>query len=284
MKVVNCGYNYCHPKGFRIYRPGGSGDYILLIVRSAASFILEGQVHTTNGNAVIIFNKGTPQMYGSDNAEYINDWVHFECNDANIRFLAELGIVFDKIIEFPNVTPLTDLVKHMFFERYSNNKNSTQSAELYLDLIMLKIADMCEQKQINDTKLHKQLLKLRNNILSNPQKDWNLDEIAKSLAISKSFLQHQYKFFFNTGIKRDIILSRIEHSKYLLFSTDYTVSIIADLCGYKNDVHFMRTFKKETGLTPTEYRKSMHYSHTQMEEARKGNPFSAKNKLTQKLP
>ena len=33
--------------------------------------------------------------------------------------------------------------------------------------------------------------------ISNPQKDWNLDEIAKSLAISKSFLQHQYKFFFN---------------------------------------------------------------------------------------
>ena len=154
MKIVNCGYDYHHPKGFRIHRPNGSGDYSLLIVRSPASFILANQVQFTNGNAVIIFNKGTPQMYGSDNTEYINDWVHFECSETNIRFLTELGIPFDKIIEFPNVTPLTGLVKHMFFEKYSNNKNATRSAELYLDLIMLKIADMCEQKQINDTKLH----------------------------------------------------------------------------------------------------------------------------------
>ena len=274
MKIANCGYDYRHPKGFRINRPNGSGDYILLIVRSPASFTFEGIEYFTNGNAVIIFNKGTPQLYGSNNTEYINDWIHFECDENDVKFLKELGIEFDKILEFQNVGALSNFIKQMYFEKYSNNKNSNQSVEMYFNLIMLKLSDLCEQRKVADTKMQEQLVELKNQIFSNPKETWKIDDIAKKLSISKSYLQHQYKEFFNTSIMKDVTLSRIEYSKYLLFSTDYTISTITELCGYENDVHFMRTFKKETGLTPTEYRKCLNYSHFQIKESKNRKPFT----------
>ncbi len=274
MWIVNCGYNYHHPKEFQINRPHGSGDYILLIVRSPATFTIDKKTYFTNGNAVIIFNKGTPQLYGSSDKEYVNDWVHFECDEDDIKLFKELEIEFDKILEFQSVTELSSLIKLIYFEKYSNNKNSTLTVTTLFKLIMLKISDFCQQNQTTDSKLQIQLNNLRNSIFSNPQKNWQLEEISKSLSISKSYLQHKYKLFFNTCIKGDITLSRIEHSKYLLFSTNYTITTISALCGYENDVHFMRTFKKNTGLTPTEYRKSLNHSQTLVEEAKSRNPFS----------
>lgn len=274
MKIVNCGYDYHHPDGFKINRPNGSGDYILLIIRSPAYFIFEGTEYFTNGNAVVIFDKGTPQLYGSDNAEYINDWIHFECDEKDIKFLTELGIGFDKVMEFQNVSVLSNFIKQMYFEKYSNNKNSNHSVEMYFNLIMLKISDLCQKSELSDTEMMEQLVKLRNQIISNPKEAWKIEDIAKKLSISKSYLQHKYKKFFNTNIKKDVTLSRIEYSKHLLFDTDYTISTITKLCGYENDVHFMRVFKKETGLTPTEFRKNLNHSYYQVKESKYRNPFS----------
>jgi len=274
MRTTNCGYNYRHSKGFRINRPNGSGDYVLLVVRSAASFLLKGRECFTDGNAVIIFNKDTPQFYGSSTCDFINDWVHFDCDEEDLLFLADLGIEFDKLLKLQNVSELSSLIKRMCFEKYSSNKNAMRSVALYLHLLLLKISDLQVQKQSADSALHKQLTDLKNNIFSQPQHNWRIDDISKALSVSKSYLQHQYKSLFGSSIKRDVIVSRIEYSKYLLFSTDYTVTAVSHLCGFENHVHFMRTFKKETGLTPSVYRKSLNYSHSQVAESKKHPPFA----------
>ena len=39
MDIINVGFDYKHPADFKIQRPNGSGDYILLILRSPAFFI-----------------------------------------------------------------------------------------------------------------------------------------------------------------------------------------------------------------------------------------------------
>ena len=66
----------------------------------------------------------------------------------------------------------------------------------------------------------------------------------------------KYAQLFGNTIKDDIITSRLEYSKYLLTGTDHTVSKISHMVGYENDVHFMYMFKKKTGLTPSQYRRS----------------------------
>ena len=52
-------------------------------------------------------------------------------------------------------------------------------------------------------------------------------------------------------------IKRIEKSLGLLKNTDDTVLSVAAECGYNNTANFNRIFKKITGLTPAEYRKSL---------------------------
>ena len=44
--------------------------------------------------------------------------------------------------------------------------------------------------------------------------------------------------------------------KYLQFS-DYSISEISNLCGYRDQTYFSRVFKKHTGMSASEYQKQM---------------------------
>jgi AraC family transcriptional regulator of arabinose operon len=104
------------------------------------------------------------------------------------------------------------------------------------------------------------LLKIRNDLFLYPQKDWNIEDISKKLNLSSSYIQHLYKSFFGNSIISEVTNNRIEYAKYLLSSTDMNVESIATSCGYKNSVHFMRLFKKNVQLTPSQYRTQKHVS------------------------
>jgi YesN/AraC family two-component response regulator len=53
----------------------------------------------------------------------------------------------------------------------------------------------------------------------------------------------------------DVICARIDAAKVLLVSSpDTSVTELAEKLGYKNPYHFIRQFKKITGITPGAYR------------------------------
>ncbi len=104
---------------------------------------------------------------------------------------------------------------------------------------------------------HRELLyKLRRDIISQPQLDWNIPDISRDLGISKSHLQRLYKDFFSASIKNDIISARMNKSMQLLARTDFKVQEIAEHCGYNNVNHFMRQFKEKFGITALQFRKN----------------------------
>ena len=102
----------------------------------------------------------------------------------------------------------------------------------------------------------KQIYSLRREIMTQPQLDWNIPDISRKLGISKTHLQRLYKELFSTGIKDDVILSRMNRAMQLLARTDLRVQEIAEQCGYNNENHFMRQFKEKNGMTALQYRKN----------------------------
>ena len=53
-----------------------------------------------------------------------------------------------------------------------------------------------------------------------------------------------------------IISLRISYAMNLITSTDYNFTQVAAAVGYDNSMYFSRLFKKHTGMTPSEYKKS----------------------------
>lgn len=98
---------------------------------------------------------------------------------------------------------------------------------------------------------------LRRDIYLMPEKDWSIGMCSGILGMSTSHFQRLYKSIFNISCMRDIQNSKLCHAKNLLLQTNDTLQSIAEKCGYDYS-HFMRMFKKEVGMTPTEYRSGVH--------------------------
>ena len=78
--------------------------------------------------------------------------------------------------------------------------------------------------------------------------------MAKDLGISESKFYTVYKSIFNVTPNRDLITARIEKAKRLIESSNgITVKNLARECGYLNEFHFIRIFKKTVGMTPKKY-------------------------------
>jgi len=83
----------------------------------------------------------------------------------------------------------------------------------------------------------------------------NLDFVAGLFYMNSSYISHLFKV--RTGITFNNYLTevRISKAKDLLRSTEKKPFQVARLVGYDNEKYFFRIFKKETGMTPEEYRR-----------------------------
>jgi AraC-like DNA-binding protein len=84
----------------------------------------------------------------------------------------------------------------------------------------------------------------------------SLDDIAKELFITKEHLSRLFKKEMGLTISEYIINTKITEAKTLLKQTDYNILDIAVLLNFANSSHFSNSFKKVTGFSPSDYRKT----------------------------
>ena len=59
--------------------------------------------------------------------------------------------------------------------------------------------------------------------------------------------------YYHITPKQYVLDIRIRKAKQLLCDTPFSVTAIAEECGFSSVYHFCRVFKEKTGFTPTEY-------------------------------
>lgn len=253
MEINKVGYHYRHPASFYIRRPNGSGDYLLLLVFSPSWMILEGKRITTKEPYFILYEKDVLQCYGALEEEYVDDWVHFDCDEKDLLLLDNLGIPRNKPVYLPNMYELSSLIHSMTGEFYSVNALHQQNLTLYLQIFVNKLCELFIDGKENSVQYYN-LNKVRSTIYSTPYEEYTVDALAVMAQCSRSSFQHKYKETFGVSPISDLIQARVQYGCYLLDTTDHAVSEIADMCGFQSDIHFMRQFKKNVGCTPTQYR------------------------------
>ncbi len=256
MKINNIGYDYRHNSDFFISRPHGSGDNVLILLRSPAIFNLGGNDVKARENSFILYKEGNPQFYRADGTEFVNDWFHFSCSEDERGVFDSFGIPFDTVLEIGNISELSLMIKSMSYEKYSDNLYRSYTLELYLKLFFVKLGEKCHNCSNNRSlRYYEDMSAIRSRIRSTPQYDWSVKELADEAAMSVSYFEHTYKKIFGISVINEVIDSRIEYAKFMLQTTDVPVGRIAEICGYKSDFHFMKQFRSRTGKTSSQYRK-----------------------------
>ncbi|MCZ8523423.1 MULTISPECIES: AraC family transcriptional regulator [Paenibacillus] len=102
------------------------------------------------------------------------------------------------------------------------------------------------------------LIRKVNDMIGREYADPNLclNKIADSLDLSSIHLSRVYKQQTLAAIVDVINTTRMEHAKRLLLETDLPVAEIAERIGYTSSSYLYRMFKKNFGVTPTDFRKA----------------------------
>lgn len=83
----------------------------------------------------------------------------------------------------------------------------------------------------------------------------SVQEICQQLAMSESTLRRKLKLE-STSVQEIKDSARLGLGLHLLQTTQHSIGIIADKCGYQSQSRFTERFKKQFGLTPSELRKT----------------------------
>ena len=83
---------------------------------------------------------------------------------------------------------------------------------------------------------------------------YGVEELSERLGVSKSHLVRTFTAAVGMPPGRYLTTVRIEAAMRLLLHREYTLDVIASLCGFSGANYLCRVFKKETGHSPAQWR------------------------------
>jgi AraC family transcriptional regulator len=95
----------------------------------------------------------------------------------------------------------------------------------------------------------------------------SLRQLAADAGVHPTYLATSFQQHFGVSVGEFVRLRRIEQARELLAHSDIPLSHVAHLLGFSDQSHFCRTFKKQTGLSPLEYRRLIAQNHHPIQES-----------------
>lgn len=181
------------------------------------------------------------------------------------RFTSVGGICFDiqigsELTKRTNFEGLTDShctnVKKLAYRLYAECARFDEFSSLAIEGIFLEmIAEVSRLKKAKKMAAAPWLVRatemLREQFADNP----SLEEIAREVSVHPVHLARAFRQKFHCTVGDYLRSLRIEHARHELSRSIKPLSEIAYECGFASQSHFTTVFKRETGISPSQYRK-----------------------------
>jgi AraC family transcriptional regulator, transcriptional activator of pobA len=187
---------------------------------------------------------------GIAQSNFLKEFAFFKISNQNTHFDLE-PVVTEKFIY---------LFERMIYEYEQNQYLSKQILLGYLWVLLNECKKVYEDAiaklgQQDKPKPSKQLFdSFQNLVASNLQRNSKVEEFADMLFVTPNHLTQSIKETSGKSPKEFITQRRLLEAKTLLLNSTNTVSEIAYLLNFSEPTHFTKFFKKETSLTPIEFR------------------------------
>ncbi|MBR5116537.1 MAG: helix-turn-helix domain-containing protein [Lachnospiraceae bacterium] len=257
MYVIKGGCGAHHSASFRKSWPNGLDNPVLLILRSRGDFSVGGKHFLMEPGDAIMIAPHTPYHYHNPYGEYIDDWMHIGLNeDESLPAELPCNVPF----HLNDREACSTLIRQLLWESaYTEERYLKQNTDALFTVLMNHlIAAPRAFSGVDEISYTERLKDIRFHMQHTLSEEHTIHSHAQELGISDSHFQHLYTTVFGVPFQQDLIRMRIANAEFALQTTDMTIAEIAELCGYRNEVHFFRQFKQYKGMTPARYRKEHH--------------------------
>lgn len=129
-------------------------------------------------------------------------------------------------------------------------------ASEYIEIMTTIISNTVQYINVAVSKKNVLIYEAEKFIDENFQNGITVSEVARSVGVSLSYLSRIYKEVTGSTLINLINLKKIEKAKDYLRNTDMKIYEIAEILGFENTTYFSYFFKKNTGMSPKEYKEN----------------------------
>lgn len=264
--VCSCGtyHLFTKPK-LPTHRPRGRLDYqILYIASGKAHFYFDGVERIVTAGNMVLYRPKEEQRYyyyGVDHTEVY--WLHF--TGGNVKnILRRYGISDDmRVIHTGTSLEYKRIFLKIIQELKLCKKDYEELLIHYLHYLLILLHRTIDaQPRGKSPILMEEMDAAVRYFHENYSKAISIEEYANSHHMSVSWFIRNFKEYTESTPAQYILSLRISNAQTLLETTSYNVTEIAEIVGYDNPLYFSRIFKKQSGMSPSEFRKQLQVNAT----------------------
>jgi AraC-like DNA-binding protein len=255
--IEKAGISEPDPK-YTIFRTAEKADFYVIEYVSEGKGHIEagGKFREVSAGDVYIVHQKTQHLYYADKDDpFRKKWLN-----VSGRFLSSVINGFSIDSPFFVINLGADAEK--IFDEIHQKASSTTPADVeeLTNFTMKRLLDlflMIDKKRRTDEdtlSLEEQIVRY---IEANICLDINITSLSETFFISSSTLYRIFKKLYGISPKDFILSKKIEFAKRMISMGDANVQMVSSTLNFYDSHHFQRTFKKYTGMTPSEYKKQI---------------------------
>ena len=230
--------------------------YSIFHFPTPVEIMIDGKKFRTRPNAFLISRPKEPRWFHARERTALN-WIH--ANTEIAPLLEYYQIPVGRVFYPGDGGFLPPLFRKIRMEHLSSDLHKEALMDVYMIEMLIKLSRAVHSDGVPmklDEKLQIGIKQQRLQMLSNPERNWTVEELSKRVSLSPSRFHVVYKAMFGISPIKDLIGARVDRAKIILTENESdTLSKIAEQLGYKNPYDFSRQFKQVTGMSPGAYRK-----------------------------
>ena len=198
------------------------------------------------GEAIVIFPN---QIHSAYTQNYSNTYLCIFQNSL-------VGEFYRTAKKSSPIYPVFSIPDASLIERISSQGNSRYLLKALLYETVHLLDTNCRGYRERHSKPNEHIGQILTFIALHHAEKISMQDVAKSIGYDYHYLSNLLQRNMNTTFRSLLNEYRVSHAKYLLITTNKTVSNIAEECGYESLCSFNRNFKAIAGVTPSEYQKN----------------------------
>lgn len=224
------------------------------------TFIIDGEIYSVEKGNFVFVPKGVPHM--TDNQNILNTVERFLLSFDEGIFTEKYKYILDalaenRIIHVPDtIRPTLEKILYKIETEYKQDeKGRDELMNAYILELMILIYRHRYKKKTQIRESDKIIYDVSDYIMSHYSEDINLKSLSKTFNISEGYLSRKFKEVSGLCINQYITYVRINNAKKFLEHSKFSVTQIADMCGFCGSTYFSSVFKKFEGIAPLAFRK-----------------------------
>lgn len=248
LKLLECGKEKCiadkkfsfTPKGYHLFH---------YVISGKGCFVDDGKKHNLKKGHIFYIPPGEVRRYFPDNDDpwtYI--WLGFDGTKAQY-LLNHSGFSETNSIFYDGENhPLKGLFNNLYDVYQGAGFLNLECLGLGYQIFSNMIDIYIKETRLSDPEIH--LHKAKEFIYNNYQFHISVLDVATNVGVASNYLSGIFKKYEGISTKQFLTKVRMERALILIKSGQLNIKKIAELVGYKNQLHFSGEFKKHFGYSP----------------------------------